>query len=168
MFLGSFPPPLGRWSMDFFYPNFINDFWRIMALLFTGNKNAFVMPGEKRFNKDRIVDFCIKQRLAFFDTASAVQRLKGNASDKFLEVVEPTDVESLLSQLPQCEDVVVTGQKAVETLAGRYSCPVPAIGSYVPVSLGRFPVRLWRMPSTSRAYPLSLEKKAEYYKRLFF
>ena len=26
LFLGSFPPPKARWSMDFFYPNWINDF----------------------------------------------------------------------------------------------------------------------------------------------
>jgi len=25
----------------------------------------------------------------------------------------------------------------------------------------------WRMPSTSRAYPLALEKKADFYRRLF-
>ncbi|MBO7643696.1 MAG: uracil-DNA glycosylase family protein [Bacteroidales bacterium] len=168
LFLGSFPPPRGRWSMDFFYPNFINDFWRIMGLIFSGDRNAFVEPGEKKFNKDRIVDFCTKQRLAFFDTASAVQRLKGNASDKFLEVVEPTDVGAILSQIPLCKDIAVTGQKALDTLAGRYSCPVPAIGTYESVSIDGYPVRLWRMPSTSRAYPLSLEKKADCYRKLFF
>ena len=29
LFLGSFPPPREKWSMEFFYPNFINDFWRV-------------------------------------------------------------------------------------------------------------------------------------------
>ena len=29
LMLGSFPPSKKRWSMDFFYPNFINDMWRI-------------------------------------------------------------------------------------------------------------------------------------------
>ncbi|MBR5665523.1 MAG: hypothetical protein IKX13_07210, partial [Bacteroidales bacterium] len=29
LFLGSFPPPRSRWCIDFFYPNFINDHWRI-------------------------------------------------------------------------------------------------------------------------------------------
>lgn len=31
----------------------------------------------------------------------------------------------------------------------------------------KIPLRWWRMPSTSRAYPMKLEKKAEYYRRLF-
>ena len=25
LMLGSFPPPRSKWSMDFFYPNYIND-----------------------------------------------------------------------------------------------------------------------------------------------
>ena len=29
LFLGSFPPPRQRWCIDFFYPNYINDHWRI-------------------------------------------------------------------------------------------------------------------------------------------
>ena len=29
LFLGSFPPQRKRWCMDFYYPNFINDHWRI-------------------------------------------------------------------------------------------------------------------------------------------
>jgi len=28
-------------------------------------------------------------------------------------------------------------------------------------------LQIWRMPSTSRAYPLKLEKKAEYYAAMF-
>ena len=31
----------------------------------------------------------------------------------------------------------------------------------------RASLRFWRMPSTSRAYPLPLEKKAEAYRKLF-
>ena len=28
LMLGSFPPPKARWSMEFFYPNWINDMWQ--------------------------------------------------------------------------------------------------------------------------------------------
>lgn len=48
LFLGSFPPPRERWSMEFFYPNWINDFWRIMGILFYGDEQWFVMTGEKQ------------------------------------------------------------------------------------------------------------------------
>ena len=33
LFLGSFPPQPHRWCMPFYYPNWINDFWRV-----TGNE----------------------------------------------------------------------------------------------------------------------------------
>ena len=167
LFLGSFPPPAGRWSIDFFYPNFINDFWRICGLIFQGDKSAFILPGTKRFDKGSIIDFCTREGIALFDTATAVQRLKGNASDKFLEIVEPTDVDALLEQIPSCSSIVATGQKATDTLTERYGCPAPPVGSYVGITAARRPVRFWRMPSTSRAYPLPLEDKAEFYRKLF-
>ena len=42
LMLGSFPPAKHRWCMDFFYPNFTNDMWRIMGLCFAGDKNRYV------------------------------------------------------------------------------------------------------------------------------
>ncbi|MBQ5620873.1 MAG: uracil-DNA glycosylase family protein, partial [Alistipes sp.] len=50
LMLGSFPPKRERWSMDFFYPNWINDMWRIVGLLFFEDKNHFVFESEKRFD----------------------------------------------------------------------------------------------------------------------
>lgn len=41
LFLGSFPPPQAKWSMEFFYPNWINDFWRIQGLIHFGDKGYF-------------------------------------------------------------------------------------------------------------------------------
>ena len=29
LMLGSFPPARSRWSMEFYYPNFQNDMWRV-------------------------------------------------------------------------------------------------------------------------------------------
>ena len=42
LMLGSFPPARKRWSMDFFYPNWINDMWRILGLVFFDDKEHFV------------------------------------------------------------------------------------------------------------------------------
>ena len=98
--LGSFPPQSKRWSIDFYYPNFINDMWRIMGLIFFNDKNRFVDVAAKKFRLDDIVDFCTGTGIAMYDTATAVRRLKDNASDKFLEVVTPTDIPALLRQIP--------------------------------------------------------------------
>lgn len=172
LFLGSFPPPLSRWSMPFFYPNFINDFWRIMGHLFFGDRSHFVVPGEKRFDRDAIVAFAEERGMAFYDTAVRVRRLKGNASDAFLEIVEPTDIRSLLDPMPHCRRIVTTGGKAgavlcetlrVERLPDIGQCTICPASTH---ALGR-DIEFWRMPSSSRAYPLALEKKADFYRRLF-
>lgn len=177
LFLGSFPPPKARWSMDFFYPNWINDFWRILGLIHYNDKSYFEVEGEKRFDRSRIIEFAKEKGLAFFDTASKVIRLKGNASDNFLEILEPTDIGMLLSKMPSCRQIITTGGKASEELLSQLTADaisdgenpivMPAIGSYSLVKAYGREIRWWRMPSSSRAYPLALSKKAEYYKKLF-
>ena len=167
LFLGSFPPQEHRWSMPFYYPNFQNDFWRILGLIFFEDPQHFVVSGEKRFDQSAIEAFCRQQGLAFYDTATEVIRLKDNASDAFLQVVTPTDIPALLARIPRCSDIVVTGEKAAHSLAQTLSCAPPPVGECVPVTLAQRHLRLWRMPSTSRAYPLPLSEKADAYRRLF-
>ena len=173
LFLGSFPPQRKRWCMDFYYPNFINDHWRIEGQLFFGDKNHFVDLENKRFKIDEIIAFCQEKGLAFFDTSTAVRRLKDNASDKFLEVVEPTDIRSLLQHLPHLRAIVTTGEKATQTICASLGIPtIPKVNSSVPIprtsalSLHTSALSLWRLPSSSRAYPLSFDKKVEAYRRI--
>lgn len=166
LMLGSFPPKRERWSMEWFYPNKQNDMWRIMGHLFYGDKDYFVVPNEKRFDKDRIVQFCSAQGIALYDTASEVRRLRDNASDKFLEVVTPTDIVALLGKLPDCRAVVTTGQKATDIAVLQLGCEEPAVGGVSLCMVNGRQVRMWRMPSTSRAYPLPLEKKADVYRTM--
>ncbi|MCQ2214223.1 MAG: uracil-DNA glycosylase family protein [Bacteroidaceae bacterium] len=168
LFLGSFPPPKARWSMEFFYPNWINDFWRIQGLIHFNDKQHFEADNEKRFDKDRIIAFCREKGVALFDTARKVRRLKDNADDNFLEIVEGTDVFALLEQMPECRTIVTTGGKASEELQGYFELHsikvnIPKVGECVELPND---LRWWRMPSSSRAYPMKIEKKAEYYRLL--
>lgn len=172
LFLGSFPPPKARWSMEWFYPNWINDFWRIQGFIHFDDKNYFEVKGEKRFDKERIMSFCEEKGLAFFDTARKVCRLKDNADDNFLDILEPTDVFALLQQMPSCSDVVTTGGKASEEICAYFhnkgiDVKVPKVGENVSVNSELWTGMWWRMPSSSRAYPMKLEKKAEYYRLLY-
>lgn len=167
LMLGSFPPPQARWSMDFFYPNFQNDMWRILGLVFFTDKNQFVIANERRFDYEAVVRFCTETGIAIFDTASAVRRLKDNASDKFLEIVESTDLSKLLSQTPDCHTIVTTGEKATDAIVNRYGCTKPQVGTFSPLSIGGHGYRFYRMSSSSRAYPLALEKKADAYRAMF-
>lgn len=172
LMLGSFPPKKERWSMDFFYPNFINDMWRIMGLIFFNDKEHFIAEDAsdskaRRFDKERCVSFAAEKGIAMYDTACEVIRLKDNASDKFLEVVTATNVTELLEMLPSCQAVVTTGQKATEVMTERFGCREPQVGGFTEFEAVGRTVRLWRMPSSSRAYPLSIERKAEKYRIMF-
>ena len=187
LFLGSFPPQRKRWCMDFYYPNFINDHWRIEGQIFYGDKNHFVDLEAKRFKIDDIVAFCEEKGLAFFDTSTAIRRLQDNASDKFLEVVEPTDIPALLKRLPHLRAIVTTGEKATETICRTMGmAETPKVNTYVRVSntdgtdetdifantnstnlTNGGGLLLYRLPSSSRAYPLSFDKKVEAYRRFF-
>lgn len=166
LFLGSFPPPKIRWSIDFFYPNFQNDMWRIWGLNFFNDKDYFVKEGTKSFDYQKIVDFCNQYGFAIYDTACAVRRLQNNASDKFLEVVEETNLEILLRQIPLCQAIVTTGEKATDVLVEKYNCGKPKVGEFVPIMIDKKQYKFYRMPSSSRAYPLALCKKAAAYRIL--
>ena len=172
LFLGSFPPQRKRWCMDFYYPNFTNDHWRIEGLVFFGDAQHFVDPSARRFRKDDIVDFCLAKGIALYDTATAIRRLNDNASDKFLEVVEPTDIAALLRQLPHLRAIATTGEKATATICATLDiADIPKTGTSTPIpnlyNNDGGQIVLHRLPSSSRAYPLSLEKKADAYRHMF-
>ena len=166
LMLGSFPPPKKRWCMEFFYPNRTNMMWEIFGEVFFGDSQRLVDAPHKTFRQSDIEQLLREKGIAIFDTATAVRRLAGNASDKFLQVVTPTDIPALLAQIPLCHNIVCTGQKSAETLCADFSASIPPMGSCSPFTIGSRPMQLWRMPSSSRAYPMPLKQKAAHYRSM--
>lgn len=164
LIMGTFPPGSHRWSMDFYYPNRTNDFWFMMGLIFFGDKYALYNRDLKLFDLEAIKRLLVERRIALNDTGRRVRRLKGNASDKFLEIIDPIPLYDVLAEMPTCRTVATTGEKAAGVIARLTNTDIPAMGEMTVASDG---LEIWRMPSTSRAYPLALDKKAEYYSRLF-
>ena len=168
LMLGSFPPPRERWTMNFYYPNFRNDMWRIFGIIFFDNKDHFVAGDGKAFDEERIREFLTIKGIALFDTAEEVIRNKGNASDQFLEIVKPVDLKKILQQIPQCDTIVTTGQKATETLMAIIGVKETApVCGYIDAIFINRRIRCYRMPSSSRAYPKSLADKAVDYCKMF-
>lgn len=169
LMLGSFPPPQSRWKMDFYYPNYQNDMWRIFGLIFFKDKDYFLDLPNKCFKEQQIRDFLTEIGIAIFDTAYQVKRLQGNASDKFLEIVTATDLSQLLGQIPMCHTIMTTGDKATDTLMQHFPEQInkPVIGQSVQVNYVNRELNLYRLPSSSRAYPLALDRKADAYKQFF-
>lgn len=164
LIMGTFPPGNHRWSMDFYYPNRTNDFWFMMGLIFLGDRYALYDRDLKSFRLDDIKSLLREKGIGLNDTGRKVRRLRGNASDKYLEILEPVPLFDLLGSMPDCHTVVTTGEKAAAVVAELTGTVVPKMGEMVRSGTG---LDLWRMPSTSRAYPMALEKKAEYYSRMF-
>jgi G:T/U-mismatch repair DNA glycosylase len=166
LMLGSFPPARHRWSMDFFYPNFQNDMWRIFGLVFFGDKDHFVDNEARTFRREEIIKLLNREGIALYDTATKVIRTQNTASDKDLEVVTPTDLDSLLKRMPMLEGVVTTGQKATDLFTEHFKIAQPKVGESVTFEFNGKELRLWRMPSSSRAYPMKVDRKAEIYERV--
>lgn len=156
--------------MDFYYPNIQNDMWRILGLLFFADKDYF-LETPRQFSETKCKAFCQEVGLALGDTAMEVVRQRGNASDKYLEVTRPLDLDVVLAQIPTCGAISVTGQKAMDTLLDvvrtQTDVEEPPVGSASTFSWHGREMQLFRMPSSSRAYPKPLSEKAAVYQRMF-
>lgn len=168
LMLGTFPPSPKRWCIPWYYPNYQNDMWRIFGLIFFGDKLHFVDADNKRYREAELKSFLHEKGVAIYDTAQKVIRTKNTASDKDLQVVEPSDLDGMLRALPQCKAVLTAGQLATRIFSEHYGITAtPPMGGYVEFGFEGRTLRLYRMPSSSRAYPLAVEKKAEYYRKMF-
>ncbi|MDA5134487.1 DNA glycosylase [Psychrobacter sp. ANT_H3] len=182
MMMGTFPPTADKWAMRFHYPNFYNDMWRIYGSVFFDDVNYFRVGDEKRFDPERIRAFMFERGIASCPTVTQAIRETGNASDKNLTVVTAVNLDSILPQVPKVETLFTTGGKATEVLLNLLAEP-PAKSKYPKTNQSMdYPyewqsdnnkkadvnnLTLYRLPSTSRAYPLALDKKVAAYKDFF-
>ena len=64
MMMGTFPPTSEKRSMEFHYPNFQNDMWRVYGLVFFDDKEYFRKGEEKAFDADKIKAFLSEAGIA--------------------------------------------------------------------------------------------------------
>ena len=103
------------------------------------------------------------------NTVLRIYRTTGTASDKDLEIIERADLDGMLRSLPECKAVLAAGQLATTVFTEHYGIDARKMkmGDYKEFSFENRTLRLYREPSSSRAYPMKVEKKAEYYERMF-
>lgn len=169
MMMGTFPPAAEKRAMEFHYPNFQNDMWRVYGLIFFNDKDHFRKGDEKAFDPEKIKAFLDQKGIASCPTVYKAIRGHGNASDAFLEVVEPVNLKNVLGQVPDVAHICTTGGKATEILLGLLpeKVKLPKTNETINFVYDGRELSLTRLPSTSRAYPLSLVKKAEAYRDFF-
>ena len=171
LMMGSFPPAKEKRAMAFHYPNFQNDMWRVYGLVFFGDAAHFQVPGEKAFDAERIKAFLMERGIGSCPGVRRAIRMHGNASDAYLKVVETVELPEILAQIPQCRRICTTGGKATEILFDLLTAEKKGkdvkTGETVSARCGGRELLVTRLPSTSRAYPMKLEKKAEAYRQFF-
>lgn len=169
MMMGTFPPTSDKWAMPFHYPNFYNDMWRIYGLVFFNDVDHFRLGEHKCFDKERIIQFMHQRGIASCPTVRSAIREQGNAADKHLTVIEAVDLDAILNQVPNVHTIFTTGGKATEILLSLLQNPttLPKTNQHIDYPYHAKHLTLYRLPSTSRAYPMSLTKKAEAYRQFF-
>ena len=183
MMMGSFPPTADKWAMRFHYPNFQNDMWRIYGRVFFDDADYFRVGEEKRFDPERIRAFMFERGIASCPTVVQAIRETGNASDKDLTVVTTVDLDTILPQVPKVQALFTTGGKATEVLLNLLNEPIAKSKHPKTNQSIDYPyewqdndshpkadvneLTLYRLPSTSRAYPLALDKKVAAYRDFF-
>lgn len=171
LMMGSFPPAAEKRAMEFHYPNFQNDMWRVYGLVFFGDAIHFQRVGEKAFDAEKIKAFLAERGIGSCPGVRRAIRTHGNASDAYLKVVETVELPEILEKIPQCRRICTTGGKATEILLALLETEVKAkdfkTGTTISARCGDRDLLVTRLPSTSRAYPMKLEKKAEAYRKFF-
>ena len=171
LMMGSFPPAAEKRAMEFHYPNFQNDMWRVYGLVFFGDAMHFQRVGEKAFDAEKIKAFLTERGIGSCPGVRRAIRTHGNASDAYLKVVETVELPEILEKIPQCRRICTTGGKATEILLALLETEVRAkdfkTGATITARCGDRDLLVTRLPSTSRAYPMKLEKKAEAYRKFF-
>ena len=169
MMSGSFPPTAEKRSMQFHYPNYQNDMWRVYGSIFFDDPAYFAVPGEKRFDADRIRAFLAARGIAICPSVRRAIRMQGNAADAHLHIVETLDLPAVVRQLPQLRHIFTTGGKATDVLLGFVPGDKTALktGASLAFQMDGRALELTRLPSTSRAYPLKLAQKIAAYRAYF-
>lgn len=177
LMMGTMPPTPDKWCMAFHYPNFYNDMWRIYGKVFFDDVDYFRIGDEKRFDADKIQAFLIKKGIGELPSVTHVIREKGNASDAHLTVVRRVDLASVLAKLPHVKWLFTTGGKATdvlmelvnEYLSANQQKPLksPKTNQMLNVSIFGRHLTIYRLPSSSRAYPMSLDNKVSAYRQFF-
>ena len=150
--------------------------WRIYGRVFFDDADHFRNGDKKEFNPEKIKAFMKNKGIASCPTVKKAVREQGNAADKFLTIVEPVNLKATLAEVPDVHTIFTTGGKATEILMELLqqelgqSIPKtkwPKTNQQIDYPYAGRNLTLYRLPSTSRAYPLALDKKVEAYRQFF-
>ena len=161
LMLGSFPPQRVRWSMDFFLPE--------LAERYVAYRRTGIFRGQGVFSDTRRETFRQGTDRAFL-RGERIGSLRYGRRDN---PIEKQCFRQFSSSSARGRFGAVVGSDSGmpgnrdDGTEGYRCCAEPPVGESVEFAYADRTLRLYRMPSSSRAYPKPVEWKADYYRRMF-
>lgn len=91
---GYFPAKAKQMGDGIFLPKQNKRYVENYGAYFYADRFKFYNAEQRTYRLEEIKAFLTEQHIALYDTATRVRRLKDNASDKFLEIVETIDLKA--------------------------------------------------------------------------
>lgn len=175
LILGNFPPHPRRWDYEFYYPNKINNFWKVLAAIagheLTEMKGTAAVEERKRIMK--------KLKAGVYNIAKTIRRKGESARDTDIEIVEYNDILSVIRKHKELKRIILAGYSAPNSTAKKFMEYLelnevrferPAAiksGTRFTIRTGNREIECVILNSTSTAFPIKLEKLIEQFKPHF-
>lgn len=169
LILGNFPPHRKRWDYEFYYPNKLNNFWRILASV--SGKPLKEMKGEAAvLERKRLME---KLRVGVYNIAKTIQRKGHSARDTDIKITEFNDVLSIIYKHKELRKIILAGYSAKNSATRKFmeylvlnKIPFekPAQikpGAEFKIKLKNRKIQCVILNSTSTAFPIKQEKLIE-------
>jgi G:T/U-mismatch repair DNA glycosylase len=172
MILGNFPPHRKKWDYEFYYPNKINNFWKVLAAL-AGKPLKEMKGGPAVEERKRIME---KLKVGVFNIAKSIKRKGVSARDTDIEIVEYNDLVSVLKKHKELRKIVLAGYSAPNSTARKFieyldlqgiSFERPTLikmGSTFKIRFENREIECVILNSTSTAFPIKLDVLVEQFR----
>ncbi len=169
LILGNFPPHKKRWDYEFYYPNKMNNFWKILAAI--NGKPLKEMKGEAAVvERKRLME---KLHVGVYNIAKTILRKGLSARDSDIKITEFNDVLSIIYRHKELRKIILAGYSAKNSTARKFmdylvlnkipfEKPVQIKpGAEFKIKIKDREVQCVILNSTSTAFPIKPEKLIE-------
>ena len=105
LILGSFPPHPDRWDYEFYYPNFQNRFWKVLAQI--AGRPLITKTGPDAVAERRIL--LDQLHIGLQNTGKVITRKGKSSLDQNILIEEFHDLRGLIDESPRLRSILITG-----------------------------------------------------------
>lgn len=103
--LGTYPPGKHKWSYEFYYPNKLNRFWKIMAM--AAETSLLEFKGLEAVNERKAL--MEKLQVGVQNVGKKIERKDRSASDDKIKILEFQDILGIIKKSPSLKRILLTG-----------------------------------------------------------